>query len=124
MNREDITECHYHLGMNYRDILLFIGLMHGQLKRILRSCGLGRRINRSDSQDVCRCIEEELRGNGSAIYLSVCLSVCLSIYLSIQTVVVVLVVVQPWNSGMSQVNSAQMQRDELNIQLNAGRSFC
>ncbi|XP_015753454.1 PREDICTED: uncharacterized protein LOC107333200 [Acropora digitifera] len=38
-----------------------------QLKRILKSCGLGRRINRSDLQEVSRCIEMELRGSGSTI---------------------------------------------------------
>ena len=38
-----------------------------QLKRILQSRGLGRRINRSDLQKVSRCIEMELRGRGSTI---------------------------------------------------------
>ena len=59
--------------MNYKEILLLIWLTHGfylsmpQLKRILKSRGLGRRINRSDLQKVSRCIEVELRGSGSTI---------------------------------------------------------
>lgn len=71
--RGDIIECYYHLGMNYEEILMFIGLTHGiylsirQLKRILRSRGLGRRINRTDLREVCRCIELELSGSGSTI---------------------------------------------------------
>ena len=56
--RGDIIERYYHLGMNYEEILMFIGLTHGiylsirQLKRILRSRGLGRRINRTDVREV------------------------------------------------------------------------
>ena len=71
--RGDIIESYFHLGMSYKEILLLIGLTHGfylsmrQLKRILKSRGLGRRINRSDLQQVSRCIEMELRGSGSTI---------------------------------------------------------
>ena len=69
-------ECYRNLGMNYREILLFIGLMHSyflnlrQLTHILRSGGRGRRMNRSDPQEVCRCIaciEEELCSSGSTV---------------------------------------------------------
>ena len=71
--RGDIIETYFHLGMNYKEILLLIRLRHGfylsmrQLKRILKSRGLGRRINHSDLQEVSRCIEMELRGSGSTI---------------------------------------------------------
>ncbi|KAK2554102.1 hypothetical protein P5673_024448 [Acropora cervicornis] len=53
----DIIESYFHLGMNYKEILLLIGLTHGfylsmrQLKRILKSRGLGRWINHSELQE-------------------------------------------------------------------------
>ena len=63
--RQDITESYFHLGMHYKEILLLI-LTHGfyfsmrQLKRILKSRGLGRRKNRSSLREVGGCIKMEL----------------------------------------------------------------
>ena len=52
--RNDIIENYFHLGLEYSEILLFLGLFHGitlslrQLKRLLKAKGLGRRRNPSD----------------------------------------------------------------------------
>ena len=70
--RQDITESYFHLGMHYKEILLLI-LTHGfyfsmrQLKRILKSRGLGRRKNRSSLREVGGCIKMELCGSGNTI---------------------------------------------------------
>ena len=69
--RQDITESYFHLGMHYKEILLLIDLTHGfyfsmrQLKRILKSRGLGRRKNRSSLREVGGCIKMELCGSGN-----------------------------------------------------------
>ena len=53
-NDNDIIENYFHLGLEYSEILLFLGLFHGitlslrQLKRLLKAKGLGRRRNPSD----------------------------------------------------------------------------
>ena len=71
--RQDITESYFHLGMHYKEILLLIDLTHGfyfsmrQLKRILKSRGLGRRKNRSSLREVGGCIKMELCGSGKTI---------------------------------------------------------
>ena len=71
--RQDITESYFHLGMHYKEILLLIDLTHGfyfsmrQLKRILKSRGLGRRKNRSSLREVGGCIKMELCGSGNTI---------------------------------------------------------
>ena len=70
--RQDITDSYFHLGMHYKEILLLI-LTHGfyfsmrQLKRILKSRGLGRRKNRSSLREVGGCIKMELCGSGNTI---------------------------------------------------------
>ena len=70
--RQDITESYFHLGMHYKEILLLI-LAHGfyfsmrQLKRILKSRGLGRRKNLSNLREVGGCIKIELCGSGNTI---------------------------------------------------------
>ena len=48
-------------------LLHSITLSIRELKRILRSHGLRRRGNRSDPGQICRAVEEELRGSGSTI---------------------------------------------------------
>ena len=69
--RADLVEQYYNLGLNYNEIVVFLGLLHGcilstrQLKRILRQHGLGRRRNHSDIEHVNRAIQRELRGSGS-----------------------------------------------------------
>ncbi|XP_068698743.1 uncharacterized protein [Montipora foliosa] len=71
--RNDIIENYFHLGLEYSEILLFLGLFHGitlslrQLKRLLKAKGLGRRRNPSDLREVHQAVEEELRGSGSNI---------------------------------------------------------
>ena len=71
--RNDIIESYFRLGLNYTEILLYLVLFHGitlslrQLKRILKTKGLGRRRNPSDLREVCQAVEEELRGSGSSI---------------------------------------------------------
>ena len=70
--RAGLIEQYFNLGLNYSEILLFLGLSHGcflsirQLKRILKHLGLGRR-NRSNPQIICEAIEEELHGSGSML---------------------------------------------------------
>ena len=65
---------YFRLGLDYTEILLYLVLFHGitlslrQLKRILKTKGLGRRRgNPSDLREVCEAIEEEPRGSGSSI---------------------------------------------------------
>ena len=71
--RNDIIESYFRLGLHYTEILLYLMLFHGitlslrQLKRILKTKGLGRRINRSDLREVIQAVEEELRESGSSI---------------------------------------------------------
>ena len=72
--RNDIIESYFRgLGLDCTEILLYLGLFHGitlsfrQLKRILKTKGLGRRKNPSGLRDVCQAVEEELRGSGSSI---------------------------------------------------------
>ena len=71
--RNDIIESYFRLGLDCTEILLYLVLFHGitlsfrQLKRILKTKGLGRRKNPSDLRDVCQAVEEELRGSGSSI---------------------------------------------------------
>ena len=73
VERVDLIERYFHLGLGYSEILLFLGSLHGcflslrQLKRILKQQGLGRRRNRSNPREVCQAIEQELRGSGSTI---------------------------------------------------------
>ena len=70
--RAGLIDQYFNLGLNYSEILLFLGLSHGcflsirQLKRILKHLGLGRR-NRSNPQIICEAIEEELHGSGSML---------------------------------------------------------
>ena len=71
--RNDIVESYFRLGFYYTEILLYLVLFHGislslrQLKRVLKSKGLGRRRNSSDIREICQVVEEELRGSGSNI---------------------------------------------------------
>ena len=71
VERDELIERYFRTELGYNEILIVLGLLHGitlsirQLKRILRSRGLRRRVNRSDQ--VCRATEEELRGSGSTI---------------------------------------------------------
>ena len=73
IERTDLIERYFYLGLGYNEILLFLGLLHGcflsirQLKRLLKQRGLGRRKNRLTPQEICDAIEQELRGNGSTI---------------------------------------------------------
>ena len=73
VERDELIERYFSIGLGYDEILLFLALLHSitlsirQLKRILRSRGLRRRGNRSDPRQVCRTVEEELRGSGSTI---------------------------------------------------------
>ena len=73
VERGDLIERYFHLGLGYSEILLFLGSLHGcflslrQLKRILKQQGLGRRRNRWNPRDVCQAIEQELRGSASTI---------------------------------------------------------
>ena len=73
VERVDLIERYFQLGLGYSEILLFLGSLHGcflslrQLKRILKQQGLGRRRNRSNPREVCQAIEQELRGSGSTI---------------------------------------------------------
>ena len=71
--RNDIVESYFRLGFDYTEILMYLVLFHGislslrQLKRVLKSKGLGRRRNSSDIREICQVVEEELRGSGSNI---------------------------------------------------------
>ena len=73
VERDILIEQYFSTGLGYDEILLFLGLLHGvtlsirQLKRILRARGLRRRGNSSDPRQVCRAVQEELRGSGSTI---------------------------------------------------------
>lgn len=73
LERDELIEHYYNMGISYSEILMFLGCIHEiylsirQLKRILSSRGLGRRRNRSNLDDVCRVIRFELRGSGSRL---------------------------------------------------------
>ena len=73
VERDELIERYFSVGLGYEEILLLLGLLHGirlsirQLKRILKARGLRRRGNRSDPRQICRAVEEELRGSGSTI---------------------------------------------------------
>ena len=73
VERVDLIECYFQLSLGYSEILVFLRSLHScflslrQLKRILKQQGLGRRRNRSNPQEVCQAIEQELRGRGSTI---------------------------------------------------------
>ena len=73
VERDILIEQYFSTGLGYDEILLFLGLLHGitlsirQLKRILLARGLRRRGNSSDPRQVCRAVQEELRGSGSTI---------------------------------------------------------
>ena len=62
-------EIHFRLGLDYTEILLCLVFFHGstssltQLKRILKTKGLGRRRNPSKLREVCQAVEGELRGS-------------------------------------------------------------
>ena len=62
-------EIHFRLGLDYTEILLYLVFFHGstssltQLKRILKTKGLGRRRNPSKLREVCQAVEGELRGS-------------------------------------------------------------
>ena len=73
IERTDLIERYFYLGLGYNEILLFLGLLHGcflsirQLKRLLKQRGLGRRKKRSIPQEICNTIEQELHDSGSTI---------------------------------------------------------
>ena len=73
LERDELIEYYFNIGISYSEILMFLGCVHGiylsirQLKRILASLGLGRRRNRSNIDDICRAIELELQGSGSRL---------------------------------------------------------
>ena len=66
-------EIHFRLGLDYTEILLYLVFFHGstssltQLKRILKTKGLGRRRNPSKLREVCQAVEGELRASGISV---------------------------------------------------------
>ncbi|KAK2562493.1 hypothetical protein P5673_014158 [Acropora cervicornis] len=73
LQRDNLIEQYFHLGLQHWEILAFLLLQHGirlgirQLKRILSRRGLTRRNNTSDVQDILHAIETELKGSGGII---------------------------------------------------------
>lgn len=73
IERDELIERYFSIGLGYDEILLFLGLLHDitlsvrQLKRILRARGLRRRGNHRYPRRISRAVEEELRGSGSTI---------------------------------------------------------
>ena len=71
--RDALIERYFHLGLKYKEIILFLIAVHGihistrQLKRILKQRGLGRRRNPSSANDVIEAIRRELNGSGNII---------------------------------------------------------
>ena len=62
--RDDLIESYFHLGLEYTEILLFLGFSHGinlslrQLKRISKAKRLGRRRSPSDLREFVQAVEE------------------------------------------------------------------
>ena len=73
VHRNDLLVQYFHLGLDYKEILALLVLLHGfqlslrQLKRVLGQRTLGRRRNPSDLMDVVSAIEHELTGSGSSL---------------------------------------------------------
>ena len=73
VERDELIETYFHLGLKYKEILLFLLDVHGveisirQLKRILKQRGLGRRRNPSPANDVYEAMRSELNGSGNII---------------------------------------------------------
>ena len=73
VERDELIETYFHLGLKYKEILLFLIDVHGveisirQLKRILKQRGLGRRRNLSPANDVYKAVQSELNGSGNII---------------------------------------------------------
>ena len=73
VERDELIETYFHLGLKYKEILLFLLDVHGveisirQLKRILKQRGLGRRRNPSPANDVFEAMRSELNGSGNII---------------------------------------------------------
>ena len=73
LNRNELIEKYFHLGLQAAEILGFIVNVHGftlsirQLKRILRDRGCRRRKELSDFDEVVRVIEIELASSSSLL---------------------------------------------------------
>ena len=73
VERDDLIERYFQLGLQYWEILAFLLLSHGivlslrQLKRILARRGLRRRNNTSDVDTVLKAVETELNGSGRIV---------------------------------------------------------
>ena len=69
--RDVFIERYFHLGLKYKEIILFLISVHGveisirQLKRILKQRGLVRRGNPSSANDVLEAMQCELKGSGN-----------------------------------------------------------
>ena len=72
-DRNSLIDCYFNLGLDYSEIFNFLLLVHGirlrvrQVKRVLFSKGLCRRVNHNDIEEVIAAIERELDGSGSLI---------------------------------------------------------
>ena len=70
LDRNSLTEHHFHHGFDYHEILGFLLLCHGiqislcQLKQILNATGLYRRRAYSSRINVITAVERELGGSG------------------------------------------------------------
>lgn len=73
LERDGLIEAYFHLGLQYLEIVGFLGLVHGfflsirQLKRILKQRNLRRRGQRSSGEDIVAAIECELRESGCLV---------------------------------------------------------
>ena len=73
VERTDLINHYFSLGLQYSEILAFLLSFHGiqqslrQLRRILRREGLRRRKDHSDIEQVVNAIETELEGSGNRI---------------------------------------------------------
>ena len=73
LERNDLIENYFHLGLTATEILMFLLMVHGinlsrrQLKIILQRRGLRRRGDASDAHEVFKALNEELSGSGSII---------------------------------------------------------
>ena len=76
LQRDNLIEQYFRLGLQHWEILAFLLLQHGirlgirQLKRILSRIGLTRKNKTSDVQDILHAIETELKGSGGLYRLS------------------------------------------------------
>ena len=73
LQRNDIINHYFSLGLAYSEILAFLLCFHGieislrQLPRVLRRQGLRKRKDHSDIREISNAIETELEGSGNSI---------------------------------------------------------